>query len=438
MAASKTKPKTNGVGQLSLVEHALCPLDSRASLGRNQAFETGYFYSNQQRQRKRAKVQVFCPLGLAPKDELNLWGMLALTLASKENDGELIATRHYILSQLGIISGTKRKGGRQYAELDASLLRLSTVTYCNDSFYDPIRAEHRKVSFGFFSFTAPQNEDSSRAWRIAWDPVFFDLVKPVGGTLRFNFGLYSELDPASRRLFLFLSKVFSRRTTTPRLDLQHLGIDILGYSHTTAPRNLRMKVMRAVKRLEEAGLLAQNDDHEFQLRDGRYSAILHRGRDFFKVSDSSQRIESPLLEPLRQIGLDDRAIQRTIAKFPQRMLNQWVDITLAAKERRGRSFFRKSPAAYLIDNLNHASKGTRLPPDWWHDIRKAEDRKRSKIARAKRNVDGGSSLPEKAVASVDNLQDTIFDYFLTTGQDKELAKANSRRFRAAAKNRKRS
>ena len=120
------------------------------------------------------------------------------------------------------------------------------------------------------------------------------------------------------------------------------------------------------------------------------------------------------------------------------MLNQWVDITLAAKERRGRSFFRKSPAAYLIDNLNHASKGTRLPPDWWHDIRKAEDRKRSKIARAKRNVDGGSSLPEKAVASVDNLQDTIFDYFLTTGQDKELAKANSRRFRAAAKNRKRS
>ena len=159
MADSKTKPKTSGVGQLSLVEHALCPLDSRASLCRNQAFETGYFYSNQQRQRKRAKVQVFCPLGLAPKDELNLWGMLALTLASKENDGELIATRHYILSQLGIISGTKRKGGRQYAELDASLLRLSTVTYCNDGFYDPIRAEHRKVSFGFFSFTAPQNED---------------------------------------------------------------------------------------------------------------------------------------------------------------------------------------------------------------------------------------------------------------------------------------
>ena len=217
MASSKKQVKTNGVGQLSLVEHALCPLDSRASLVRNQVFETGYFYTNQKRQRKRSKVDVFCPLGLSPGDEFNLWGMLALTLANKESDGELVATRYYILSQLGIINSGSRRGGRQYTDLTASLERLSAVTYRSDAFYDPIRAEHRKASFGFFSFTAPQDEKSDRPWRIAWDPIFFEFVKPIGGSLRFNFELYSQLDPASRRLFLFLSKMFSRRTTTPRL-----------------------------------------------------------------------------------------------------------------------------------------------------------------------------------------------------------------------------
>ena len=440
MAANKPKPKSNGVGQLSLVEHALCPLDSRASLDRNQVFASGYFYTNQQRQRKRAKVEVFCPLGLSPVDEFNLWGILALTLANKESDGSLIATRYYILSQLGIINSGSRRGGRQYTDLTASLERLSAVTYRSDSFYDPIRAEHRKASFGFLSFTAPQDERSDRPWRIHWDPVFFEFVKPIGGSLRFNLELYSQLDPASRRLFLFLSKIFSRRTTTPRLELRHLATDILGYSPTVELPDMRIKVNRSIKRLEEKGLLAQHLDHEFSKRDGIYTAILHRGRDYARISDSVPNVESPLVEPLRNIGLDNRAIQRTLSKFSTRMISEWADITLAAKERFGMKFFNESPPAFLIDNLNHASKGMRLPPDWWHDIRRAEDRARAKLARDKRvgNKPDRNSLPEKAIASFDNLQDTVFDYFLATGQNEELAKINARQFKAAVRKRKRS
>lgn len=440
MAANKPKPKSNGVGQLSLVEHALCPLNSRASLARNQVFETGYFYSNQQRQRKRSKVEVFCPLGLSPVDEFNLWGMLALTLANKESNGSLVATRYYVLSQLGIINSGSRRGGRQYAELTASLERLSAVTYRSDAFYDPIRAEHRKASFGFLSFTAPQDERSDRPWRIHWAPVFFEFVKPIGGSLRFNLELYSQLDPASRRLFLFVSKMFWKRSTTPRLELQHLATDILGYSPTVAKRDMRIKVNRSINRLEEWGILAQHSDHEFKKRDGSYTVMLHRGRDYARISDSVPSIESPLLDPLQKIGLDNRAIQRLVSKFPTRMLNEWTDITLAAMERFGKSYFKKSPAAYLIDNLNHAAKGKRLPPDWWHDIRREEDRLRAQLARDKR---GGSkpdrnSLPEKAIASFDNLQDSIFGHFLATGQNEELAKINSSQFKAAVRKRKRS
>ena len=440
MAARKSKAKTNGIGQLSLVEHALCPLDSRKSLEVGQVFKTGYFYTNGKRQRVRSNVEVISPLGLSAVDEFNLWGMLALTLANNESDGNLFATRYYILSQLGVIDSGSRRGGRQYAELTASLERLSAVTYRSDAFYDPIRAEHRRTSFGLLSFSAPQDETSGRAWRIAWDPVFFEFIKPIGGSMKFNFELYSQLDPASRRLFLFLSKMFKRRTTTPRLELQHLATDILGYSPTIARRDIKLKVQRSIKRLEGKGILAQHLNHEFTKKNGFYSIILHRGRDYARVTDAVQNVESPLIEPLKKIGLENRAIQRVLSKFKTPMLNQWTDITLAAMERFGKPFFRKSPAAYLIDNLNHAAKGKRLPPDWWHEIRKAEERARAKPVRDKRvgkNPDR-NSLPEKAIASFDEINETIFGHFLASGQNKKLAKVNSKQFQAALRRRKRS
>ena len=279
MARRNAVAKTSGVGQLSLVEHALCPLDTRRSLMPNQVFQSGYFYSDQSRKRKRASVKVYCPLGLSPQDELNLWGMLALTLANKDSDGSLFATRYYILSQMGIINSKGKRGGRQYTEFEASLQRLSMVTYRSDGFYDAVRAEHRKVSFGFLSFSAPEDDRSDRPWRIAWDPVFFDLVKPIGGALRFNFELYSEMDFASRRLFLFMAKIFRRRTTTPRLTLKELAIGILGYAPKVEPRNLRVKVNRTIKRLEEIGILAKHEDHILRKKNDTYSVLLHRGRD---------------------------------------------------------------------------------------------------------------------------------------------------------------
>jgi len=431
--------KTNGVGQLSLVEHALCPLDTRRSLMPNQVFQSGYFYSDQYRKRKRASVKVYCPLGLSPQDELNLWGMLALTLANKDSDGSLFATRYYILSQMGIINSKGKRGGRQYTEFEASLQRLSMVTYRNDGFYDAVRAEHRKVSFGFLSFSAPEDDRSDRPWRIAWDPVFFDLVKPIGGALRFNFELYSEMDFASRRLFLFMAKIFRRRTTTPRLTLKELAIGILGYSPKVEPRNLRVKVNRTIKRLEEIGILAKHEDHILRKKNDTYSVLLHRGRDYFKLSDSQPKVVSPLVDPLKSIGFNNAAIRSLLANFPLRLLNQWVDITLAAKERFGMSYFSRSPAAYLRDNLNHASKGNRLPPDWWHDIRRAEERARAKASREKRlesKPNKQASMPEKAISTFDELSSSIFDHFLSGGQSEEIAKANSKRFRDAAQKRK--
>ena len=50
-----------GLGQLTLVEHALCPLDAGQSLRENAMFETGYYYADKNRPRQKATVKVACP-----------------------------------------------------------------------------------------------------------------------------------------------------------------------------------------------------------------------------------------------------------------------------------------------------------------------------------------------------------------------------------------
>ncbi len=164
--------RTTGIGQLSLVEHALCPLDSRISLAENYVSESAYSYWAGPKDRKTAQVRMFCRFGLAAKDEITLWGLLALTLMQPEPEPELLATPHWCLRQLGIINQRTNRGGRQYQAFAESLHRLSAVTYMNDGFYDPKRSEHRRVSFHFLSYSLPVDPLSNRAWHILWDPLF--------------------------------------------------------------------------------------------------------------------------------------------------------------------------------------------------------------------------------------------------------------------------
>ncbi len=60
--------------------------------------------------------------------------------------------------------------------------------------------------------------------------------------------------------------------------------------------------------------------------------------------------------------------------YPPRLVSEWADITLAAKERFGEQFFRRSSQAFFLDNLKHARTGRRQPPDWWRELNKSEQR----------------------------------------------------------------
>ncbi|MCC7334766.1 MAG: hypothetical protein IT422_06705 [Pirellulaceae bacterium] len=374
MAAKSAQAKrTTGVGQLSLVEHALCPLDSRSSLVDNLVFDAEYHYYADSDSKRSARARVFCPLGLSAADELYLWGLLALTLLQPNPEPELFATPHWCLRQLGVINQMNKRGGRQYKQFAEAIRRLSAVTYMNDGFYDPIREEHRRVSFRFFSYSLPVDLESSRSWRIAWDPIFFEMVQAAAGHFRFDLAVYRELDAASRRLFLFVSKVLPRRSHLNALRLEHVAVNILGFSPSVATRDMKVKVSKCLQNLIDLHVLS--DAEVFKTAPGRYFVRLSRGPYFAQKSQRAyiaSAEDSPLFETLQQIGFEEAAAARLIAKFPTRLLSEWSDITQAAIERFGVSYFHKSPMAYLVDSVTKASTGNRTAPDWWQDLKRAE------------------------------------------------------------------
>ncbi len=247
------------------------------------------------------------------------------------------------------------------------------TSYLCDAFYDPIRGEHREVSFRFFSYSLPSGAASSRAWRITWDQTFLDLTRHGASHLRFDLELYRNLDPASRRMFLFASKIFHRRASLPQFDLRHLGVDMLGFSPHVATRDLRMKVLRCLKRLELANVVS----HVIVTRvaRNRYTVNASRGSHFRRAAgygSATQQLQ-PVLETLVQLGFEPKAAHSLIRRYPARLLEEWADITHAKIERQGLRSFRRSPMAFLVDSVNKAHRGERTPPDWWHDVRKSEE-----------------------------------------------------------------
>ena len=365
--------KRLGVGQLSLVEHSLCPL--AASGSENLVHAVEYHYSDAKRRRKAAKVRIFAPLGLSSTDELYLWGLLNLTLAQPTIDGTLTATPDWCLKQMGVINAGSRRGGRQYQQFTDALERLSTVNYLSDACFDPNRGEYRRVSFGFLSYSLPVDLRSSRAWTIVWDSVFFDLIQAKGGSMRFDLGLYRSLDAASRRLLLFMLKVGYRKGRLPVFDLRHLAVDLLGLSSSLALRDMKVKVARTLKRLENAEVISSSAIT--RIKPGKFSVSFERGEYLNRLPEQMNPIseeESPLMDGLLAIGFESRAAVRIVRGYPTKLVAQWTDVTQAALERFGPNHFHVSPMAFFVDSIKKAAQGTRTPPDWWQDAKRKERR----------------------------------------------------------------
>ena len=322
---------------MSLVEHALCPLDPVASLRDHLVHGTTYGYRDRKGHLVMANVRVTCPSGLSAADEFTLWGLLALTFSQQEPSTEFHATPHYCLRQLGLIESNGSKGGRDYQLFRETVRRLSRVIYENTGFYDPIRGEHRDVAFGFLKYSLPIDADSSRTWRFVWDQQFFEFCQATGGGLWFDLDTYRKLDFASRRLFVLLQKIFYRSTVSPTFDVGRLCVDVLGFSPTVDMRNLKVKLARCIDRLATEGVVRLPGEatrpQELFVKQGvgKYRLALTRGPYFEGKRGKPAPLsaeESPLVDPLRSIGFDDAANASRPADPVCQPLGEGVQIVL--------------------------------------------------------------------------------------------------------------
>ena len=158
---------------------------------------------------------------------------------------------------------------------------------------------------------------------------------------------------------------------------------MLGFSPSLSQPDLNRKVKTVAQRLLAQRLIALppgvTDPAELVQRMGRgdFRVQFLRGAYFDRPAPLPKRTvieRSPLFEVLQSVGLEVAAIGRILAQNDHSLVREWADITLAAKERFGEKFFRRSSQAFFLDNLKHARTGQRQPPDWWRELNKSEQR----------------------------------------------------------------
>ena len=358
-----------GIAQLSLLETALWPLKG-GKLGA--PFDTAYSFKTDGQQR-RASVSVYAPLGLQSIDEYVLWGLLGICLSRQPAEPTLLATPYWIIKRLGMAMG-----GFQYDQLRESLERLALAAYQNTAFYNPVSQQHERVTFHFFSSYLPTrgrggDVDAERAWRIEWDPHFFQMCQATGGTLLFDLDLYRDLSPAARRLFLKLKDRFWRSKRI-FMNVDDLTIHGLGFSADRPLKKRKFDLTNCIRELLDHQVIelgrGQTDPRELFLKRGKGLYVVQFfERAYFRqplagrtTSQLQAITDDPLYTPMTMIGVDDAAIRRIFKQCSRGLIQRWVRITDAAMHEKPRGFpgFRTSPAAFLIDGIQNQ----RMPPDW--------------------------------------------------------------------------
>ena len=359
----------SGRAQFTMIEHALCPLSDSQS-ERGFVYNTSYRYYNNERRVQEANVSVEWPEGYSATDERFLHALLAITLDEPEETNVLHVSPYYVLKRMGIDPSS----GERYRLFKAAIKRLAKSFYQNESFYDPIRGEHREVGFHFFSYSLPI-DDTERAWKFYWDSQFLEFARHNSGAFQFPFQKYFQLSNAEGRLFLLLRKIFYRRTTTPWFDVRYLVVNVMGHDSKLAMKTCNQKLKKCISRLVDQGVVSLPPNITVngliqKKGKGEYRIQLHRGNSVDQNGKTNPEVEqSAIYNLLQSLKLDKKMINKLLRDISCELLREWADISLAARKR---GIIKTTVAAYFVDNVYSAVRDGRTPPDWWRVIQKKE------------------------------------------------------------------
>ncbi len=175
---------------------------------------------------------------------------------------------------------------------------------------------------------------------------------------------------------------------TGSMNLREIAVSVLGLSGQLPLKRLRQKVEHIVDELAAVELVGFGvgqscfSDCVTKVGVGEYRFQLHRGPSMERVTElgTNRPEDSPLYEQLVAIGFDRHAIVRLLGSHKVSLLQQWIDITLAAIER---GVIDKSPQAYFTYYVQNKM----TPPDWWHELKRQERQQEADQQRASRAFD---------------------------------------------------
>ena len=313
-------------------------------------------------------------------------------------------------------------GGSNRQQVRETIRRLGNVSYRNENFYDPVTGEIRDVSFKFFSYNLPKDDDSFRPWLIRFDPVFFEFCQVWGGFLGYQHRHHKKMRPATGRLFLWLKKMlYPNKKLTPYFDVEYLCVNVLGFAKHQRAALYTAELRKCAAELAKDGaiLLPRGGLNELceKRQKGQYRVRFGRGPSFDQQLDEPlDKVEDASIDSMREIGLDAIAIRNALKRYEHSVINEALDVTLARKER-GMGF-SKSPMAFFVDYCNKRSRGEITKPDWFLQLKKDEEQKDFEVA--VRSL--GITRPPKAERQ-DSLEADWVDYLQGERGKSELALA---------------
>ena len=302
--------------------------------------------------------------------------------AQPQPTADFYATPYYCLRRLGSIDASATRGGKNYDLFRPPSAGSRPSATATTTSLILSAASTATWASGFSATACRSTRVRPEPGGFAWDPIFFEFCSALRGSLLFDFRTYRRLDEASRRLYLLLRKIFWRNEASPTFELRDIAVHTIGFSATHETYELKRKLWSCIQRLAKEGVirlpLGTTGVRDFCTKtgNGRYVVQFHRGptsRARLPTSPALDPAESALYEPLTTIGFEPAAIRRILAAYDPRLVAECADMTLAARERFGAQFFKKSPQAYFTDNIQKQSRRERTPPDWWRALRAEEE-----------------------------------------------------------------
>jgi hypothetical protein len=214
-----------------------------------------------------------------------------------------------------------------------------------------------------------------------------------------------------------------------------LAINVLGFAETVPTKVLKTKIARCADRLLREQVIRLPQDaasvrHLFaKPAKGRHEVRFLRGPYFDRRHERScqrNHQESPLYEPLRQIGFDAATSVRIIGQFKPKLIQEWTDITLAAIER---GIIKKSPPSYFMHYIQEAEARRTTPPDWWRELRRQEQEQEREERRAASRKTADESFEQylqvEAREAFERVMDRLFRGLRDAGQSESEARENA-------------